>query len=308
MVVWGVSAAAGDVAGESSRGAVPGSAVPPGAGAPKDPVKEKSAAMPRRSRGSFHVGADIYTGVINAGRVDVNLAPPVPSSLSLSWRGDSGHGLRLSLGVGYIVNAGGGAFEPPVELYYQLPARGGTLTAGKFFVPYGGLEWLCESRWGVMYQGRAGQVDYATAVVFNPVWRSANAYVRAGRSWGGRTSVGVSASVGRGMMYSTSHGMALGMDLTHDFGGVALNAEWNVAHGQNGPFLFGCGRLTWNRPGNFQPYVGFYTWRDRAGETGNFRSVLAGLNVRLNRFLSVEGVLARVDGRSIFWTQSRLSF
>ncbi|MCS6777599.1 MAG: hypothetical protein NZ557_13770, partial [Chthonomonadaceae bacterium] len=234
--------------------------------------------------------------------------PFAPSHLSLNWRGDSGRSFRVSVGVGDLFNERGTTLRQPVELYYQLPARGGTLTAGKFFVPYGGFEWLYESRWGVMYQGRAGRADYAAAVVFNPVWRSANAYARVGRSWGGRTSLGVSASVGRGMMYSTSHGMAFGMDLGHDFGGVALNAEWNVAHGQNGPFLFGFGRLALNRLGNFTPYVGFYTWGDRAGELGNFRSLLAGLNVRLNRFLALEGAFARAGGRDVFWVQSHLNF
>jgi len=165
-----------------------------------------------------------------------------------------------------------------------------------------------ETKWGMMYQGNIGRANIATAVTYNNMTNSANAYLRVGRTWNARTTLGVSAGVGRGIMYGTSHGAGAGVDFGHDFGGVMFNSEYNFSNGANGLFQFVSTKLAFTRFGNFTPYMGIYYWGDKAQELGGFRSWLTGLNVRLNRFLTLDGTYARSDSRNIFCVQTHLSF
>lgn len=291
--------------------------VPPEATTNGEEEKKAPVTAPKPPKNSFSVNADVYMGMTNYTGITrrsndgiwAGYGPFLPSNLSFNWRNDSGRGFRFSVGIGDMFNSSQTIMEQPVELFYQTPTRaGGTLTMGKFYVPFGSYEWEYESKWGMMHQGTIGRADYSAAVTFNNNQRSANAYLRLGKTWRGRTSLGVSAGVGRGIMYNTSHNAAMGVDFGHDFGAVTLNSEYNFANGQNGLFQFAYGKLTFTRLGNIKPYFGIYYWGDKAQEMGGFRSVVTGATIQLNRFLALEGSYARSDGRDVFWVQSHLNF
>jgi hypothetical protein len=158
-----------------------------------------------------------------------------------------------------------------------------------------------------MVQKAVGSLSCTVSANYNVRREAPNVYLRVARQLGARTSLGVSAGMGRGIFFDTSHALALGLDASHDFGGLQLSSEYAVALGPGGSFQFLFGKLSYSRAGRFVPYVGAYTWHDRAQETGNFRSLVLGLNYKLTERLSLEGGLARGDNRNVYWLQSHVT-
>ena len=273
-------------------------------------------AKPLPIRNQLKFGADLYYGVSNAikGRSRFNdgiwagYGSVYPSLLSFNWQADEAHSLRVSLGVGDLFTASGTPLRQPVEATYQFPvAGGGTMTVGKFYVPFGVQEWEYESKYGALFQSAHGATSFTGSLNYNFSRNAPNIYLRIGRQFTPRTTVGVSTGGGRGVFSDSSHALAFGLDLTHDFGSVQLSSEFNFADGASGSFQYVSGKLTFTKTGRFLPYLGAYYWHDSAQELGNFSSLGGGLGYRMNRFLTVEGGYSRANSRNVFWFQSHIT-
>lgn len=281
---------------------------------PAATVGKASSAL----RGILSLGGDVYFGSTNAtgirarnndGMWAAGAGTAFPSNLSVNWRSGEARAARLSFGIGDMYTKSGTSFRQPVEAFYQVPASGGaSFTVGKFYVPFAAQEWVYEPKWGTMYQMQRGAMNYTASLNYNFNRDTPNAYFRVGRLWGAKTNLGLSAGVGRGLIFDTSHTVAVGADVMHDFGSVLFTAEYDFAHSPNGPFQFLYGKLAYTRAGNFMPYVGAYYWHDGAQELGTYHSVVVGLGYRVSQHLALEGAYARGNGRNIVWFQSHVTF
>lgn len=130
------------------------------------------------------------------------------------------------------------------------------MTLGKFYVPFGVQEWEYESKYGAMFQIAHGATSFTGSVNYNFNRNSPNIYLRIGRQFTPRTSAGVSTGGGRGVFSDSSHALAFGIDLAHDFGGVQFSAEYDFADGASGSFQYVSGKLTFTKAGRFIPYLG----------------------------------------------------
>ena len=211
----------------------------------EDASKDEPPAKPRAIRNQFKFGADLYYGISNAteGRSRINdgiwagYGTIYPSLISFNWQADEAHGLRVSLGVGELFTASGTSLRQPVEATYQFPvAGGGTMTVGKYYVPFGIQEWEYESKYGAMFQSAHGATSFTGSLNYNFSRKAPNIYLRIGRQLSPRTTAGMSTGGGRGFFSHSSHALAFGVDLTHDFGGVQFCSEYNYADGANGSF------------------------------------------------------------------------
>lgn len=281
------------------------------------PSNAPAAGKPRPVRDILAFGGDLYLGGTNAGGVRARnndgvwagFGSAYPSLLSMNWQRDEVRGMRVSIGVGDMFTGRGTALRQPVEATYQFPAAGdGTMTIGKFYVPFATQEWEYESKYGMMFQKTKGALSYTGSFNYNYNRQSPNVYLRVGRQFGTRTTLGLSAGGGRGVFSDTSHAVAMGLDAAHDFGGVQFTMEYNLAAGPKGPFQFMYGKMTLTRFGRFVPYVGAYYWHDTAKELGQFQSFLVGTNYRLTQHLNIEGGYARGNTRNVFWLQSHVTF
>ncbi len=283
----------------------------------EDSPKNDSSAKPQPVRNQLKFGADLYYGISNAieGRSHFNdgiwagYGSVYPSLISFNWHADEAHGLRVSLGVGDLFTASGTPLKQPVEAFYQFPvAGGGTITAGKFYVPFGVQEWEYESKYGAMFQSAHGATSFTGSLNYNFRRNVPNIYLRIGRQFTPRTTVGVSTGGGRGVFSDSSHALAFGIDLAHEFGGVQFSSEYNFADGASGSFQYVSGKLTFTKTGRFTPYLGAYYWHDTTQELGNFSSLGGGLGYKMNRYLTVEGGYSRGNSRNVFWLQSHIAF
>jgi hypothetical protein len=284
--------------------------VTPEASPASQPAKVKSFLS------SLSFGGDIYYGGTNATGIRARnndgvwagFGPAYPSNVSLNWKEGDARAVRVSLGIGDLYTASGTTLRQPVEAYYQLPAGKGSLTIGKYYVPFAAQEWEYEPKYGLMYTTASGSMTYVTSLNYNFNRNTPNLYFRAGKQFTKRTSLGMSLGGGRGLFTDTNHGMALGLDLSHDMGGVLLTSEYDLAVGPSGPFHFLYAKATLTRLGSFAPYAGFYYWHDEAHELGNFNSLLLGMSYKLTRNLALEGGYARGKERNILWFQSHTTF
>lgn len=287
--------------------------VPPPVPAPQ--TEEKHPAPPLH--GILKFGADFYYGGTNASGIRARnndglwagFGPAFPSNLSLNWHEGDTRTVRIALGIGDMYTGSGTTLRQPVEAYYQMPGPGGSsVTVGKFYVPFATQEWEYEPKYGAMYSVARGRMNVTASLNYNTNRDTPNLYFRVGRQCGVRTSLGVSAGVGRGLFTDSSHSTAMALDLTHDFGAVTFNSEYNVALGPNGPFQFAFGKFIFTKAGRFLPYVGAYYWHDSAQELGDFRSLVAGLGYKLTPAITLETGYMRKTGGDGFWLQSHVNF
>ena len=150
---------------------------------PGGPTAAKAAPV---IRNQFSFGADIYAGATNltgvrrrnTDGIRAGNALAYPSIIALNYRADESHSAHVSVGIGDLYTASGTTFKQPVEAYYQLPmAGGGTLTAGKFYVPFATQEWESEAKYGVMYQKTQGAMNYSASLNYNFARETPNAYL-----------------------------------------------------------------------------------------------------------------------------------
>ena len=280
-------------------------------------AKAPAEVKPHGIRNPLTFGGDLYFGGTNATGVRARnndgiwagYGSALPSLLSVNWRQDEVRGMRVSLGVGDMFTSSNTLLRQPLEATYQFPTTGnGSMTVGKFYVPFATQEWEYETKYGMMFQKAHGATSFAGSVNYNFKRQTPNIYLRIGRQFGARTAVGLSAGGGRGVFSDSSHTMAVGLDVAHDIGGAQFSMEYNLAKGAKGAFQFAYGKLTLTKLGRYTPYVGAYYWHDSAQELGQYHSLLAGLSYKISSHVSIEGGYARGNTRNIFWMQSHVTF
>lgn len=284
---------------------------------PDGAKNENTPPTLRRPLNSVRFGAEYYYGMSNffggwmrttdavwAGRMTF-----APSNLNLNWNHGDRYSARFAVGIGDAYNGRRGLMDRTTEAYISTRSKAGdSFTIGKFFTPFSTNEWQYETKYGVMAQGVRGAYNFTASVQAGGGSKNASLYMRLGRQMGQRTSLGVSGGLGRGLSYGSSHNALFGADLSHDFNGIRLTSEYMLGSGPNGPFQFFTGRIAFTNLGRFQPYIGLYTWRDAAGEMGNFRSQLVGMSYQLTPLLTLDMGAGNTPGRGVFWFQTRTAF
>ena len=272
-----------------------------------------TAAAEPAAGSPIKVGIDSYVGVSNlegsrrfSDGFWAGSAAAYPSLAYLRWDNGKGYAAKVSAGFGRMYTGPDSALDQPIEAWWQAPAGrgGGRVTVGKFWVPFGIQEWQYETKPGVMLQWGAGGGDIAVSANYNRVTRTANAYLRVGKSFGEQATVGVSLATGKGLSYDTDHDRAWALDGTFSWQGWSLGAEYDVLYAPGAKrFRFAYGKLSYERLGPWKPFVARYQWDDGAEQMGRFRSTVYGLNFRATPQLSVEGAYAPTSDKNVSWLQ-----
>lgn len=258
-------------------------------------------------------GADLYYGGSNLpgfrhfrdGFWVAGSSLAYPSHVYLRSNRPSGAQAKLAISLGELYNGSTG-FDQPVEAWWKQPLKGskGSVTLGKFYVPFALQEWEYETKWGALYEGEWNATTLAGAVVYNRNVDHANGYARIGRNFGERLNVGVSLAAGDGLTYDTVHDKAIGVDLTGSSGDWELLAEYMAARGTSAErFRFGWARLNYNKWERFKPFAARYDYKDTTGALGTFRSYVAGAGYSLRPDLHLEGGYAVATGKNIWFAQ-----
>ncbi len=282
---------------------------------PSAPATEVTETAEEVEAPGLRVGADFYYGFSNLdgfrrfrdGFWPAGAGLGYPSSVYLRWSSPKGAQARLALSVGQLYN-GSTAFEHPHEAWWKQPLRGksGTLTLGKFYVPFALQEWEYETKWGAQWERQWGSTGLASALTYNRNTEKANGYARLGHEFGENLSVGVSLAAGRGITYDSVHDKAVGLDFTATHGDWQLLGEYMGARGTSAErFRFLWTRLNYNRWQKFKPFVARYDYHDTTGTMGTFRSYSAGAGYQLRENLTLEGGRAFTDPNNIWWIQLR---
>lgn len=267
-------------------------------------------------RTGLRVGADLYYGVSNttgpvrrltdgqwAGVGSLN-----PSVLSLQWSGERRGDAMVSLGIGDMYVGGDRTTQQPVECWYKCAVGNGSLSLGKHYTPFALQEWEYETRWGALYEHEAGRGTVALSTAYNRDTRAMNSMMRLGYAAGAGTTVGVSASAGRGWSYSTSHAWGYAVDATVEKGAVTLSGEFVEGRGRNGTFQFAFAKVATEVGKGCRPYVAGYYVHDVADEMGDFRSGILGIELDVARHCVLEPGIGRANGRNVWWVQAHVTF
>jgi hypothetical protein len=280
---------------------------PPGA------VTQAPAEAEETEQPGLFAGADLYYGGSNLagfrrfhdGFWAAGSGLAYPSNVYLRYNNQSGAGAKLAVALSQLYNGSTG-FDQPVEAWWKQPVKSGkgSVTLGKFYVPFALQEWEFETKWGALYEGEWNATSIGTALVYNRNLDEVNGYLRLGRNIKENINVGVSLGLGDGLTYDSVHDKALGFDLTASSGDWEALAEYMAARGTSAQrFRFGWARLNYNGWQRLKPFVARYDYKDTAGTFGRFRSYAAGAGYALRPDLTLEGGYAIATGKNIWYAQ-----
>lgn len=280
---------------------------------PPGSTTQPPATAPETEETGLFAGGDLYYGASNLpgsrhlydGIWAAGAGLGYPSNLYVRLNRQSGAQAKIAVSAGKMYN-GSTAFEQPVEAWWKQPLKktGGSVTLGKFYVPFALQEWEYETKWGGLYEREFGSSTLAAALVYNRPLEKANGYARFGRQINKNINVGVSLAGGRGLTFDTVHDKAIGLDLTAEYGDWGLSAEYMGARGNSAErFRFGWVRLNYSGWEKFKPFVSRFDFEDTTGALGTFRSYSAGAAYALRSDLALESGYAVATGRNIWWAQ-----
>ncbi|MBC7529122.1 MAG: hypothetical protein H7308_16425 [Chthonomonadaceae bacterium] len=290
----------------------PTSMIPPFAGAPSFVQEGVSSFSPKSL---IKVGGEYFYGTSNLGGkwnkttdgIWHGQSLFVPSHIDLSWS-KAFEGATVAYPVGEL--AGSRSYSGPLELSYHRQLGDGFVKVGKFFNVFGLMDNEAETHYGVQYMRQTGVTNFIASVQQNSFTYQPQLTLRVGRLLDVKheTQAGVSLGAGRGFLYGTPNDLALGFDLSHNFGFARLNMETSVAGGKGTTFQSLNAQLTFKRMGNFTPSFGLTSWHDGSQYMGQFQSTTFGLDYQVSKYLTVGGNLARTGGRNVVWFQTRTAF
>ncbi len=265
---------------------------------------------------SYKVGFDYYVGWSNVDTLKqftdgmwAGSGLAFPSVGYVRWDGPGAEAGKLSLGMGEMYLGGSYGLDQPVEGWWRVPVGKMTATFGKFYVPFAVQEWEYETKPGAMLEW--GERGWTVAASLNHEFytHNANGYLRVGKSlWGDRATLGLSMGVGKGLLYGTSHKRSIAGDLGLKWNGFKLAGERLHAHSDWGDFDFYYGKVAYDRLKLVEPYVAVYSWNDRSTAFGRFRASVYGLNVHLNKNVSVDNAWAATSAGGKWWSQVHVTW
>lgn len=227
-----------------------------------------------------------------------------PSVAWLAWEAARGCGAKLSLGLGRLFNGASRVYDQPAEAWVRVPAGPARLSVGKLWMPFAAQEWLLETRAGALAEWEGGAWSLALAAGQRPHSRGICAYLRAGRRFGEAASVGISAAAGQGLSYGSSHDQGMGLDAEASLGRVRISGEHVALRpGGGSAFSFLSGRIAWDTGSPWTPFAAAYSWNDRAGELGRFRSTIYGITWQITPSIGLEAALAATSAGRAHWVQ-----
>ena len=259
----------------------------------------------------LRIGADAYYGFSNIpgfhrardGQWSAGLGPAYPSNVYARWRGKQEDEAKVAVSIGKLYN-GSSAFEQPVEAWYKRPLAGGSLTAGKFYVPFALAEWEYETKWGAQWDKDWNGTNTSTALTYNRVTHRANAYGRVGRDVAPGVNVGVSLAAGTGLTYDTAHDKALGLDISAERGPWRLTGEYMGARGDAATrFRFAWLQTRYEGWKKVHPFFARHDYKDNTGALGALRSYNTGATFNLRDGLDLDAGYALTSGPNVWWIQ-----
>jgi hypothetical protein len=256
-------------------------------------------------------GIDVYYGISNLEGQKrfrdgfwIGYGTAYPSVVYARYGNRQGATAKVSLGIGRLYNGSELTVDQPVEAWFQKPAKGLSLTAGKFYVPFELQEWQYETKWGVMLQKAQGAYDLTGSVNYNFNTDKPNVYGRLARKFGERATVGFSLGAGRGLSFDSTHDKAFGVDASMNYRGFQLLAAYMGLRGvSEGAFNFGFAKVSYPNLGRFTPYISRHQWKDRSDQLGTFRGTTLGTSYQLTRNIALDGAFATAPGKNVRWLQ-----
>ena len=216
----------------------------------------------------------------------------------------SGAEARLSIGTGNLYRGDQSTVRQPQEAWYQVRVGGSKVTLGKYYVPFALQEWQYETKWGGMVQKSVGATDLSASLNYDQNTHRPNFYARAGRALSPNLSVGLSLGLGRGLSFGTDQDKAFGVDVSAQWRGFQLSSEYfNLRRRAADRFYFAHTKIVYDRLGKLKPFVGRYSWNDKGGTFGSFRSSVIGLNYEVVPTVTLETALAHTGDRNVSWVQ-----
>lgn len=277
-----------------------------------------SQTPPPPARGLF-VGLDLYGGVSNlpglrrfGDQLWAGNQTFTPSVATLRWESGQQTSARLSVGVADATKGDSPAYRQPVELWVKRTLGQGSVTAGRFFTPFGQQEWQFEAKEGAQWEGPLGALRATVALQKDPTTKKSNGYLRAVHSADSNTQVALSLASGQGITYGTALETGVGADATLTRGSWLLRSELDHFTGpQKQHFSFAMGSATYQGlKGGLKPFTSYYHWDDHttAGAFGSFHTLIGGVTFPAGPGLTVETAGAQQGNRFNSWLQLRFTW
>lgn len=227
-----------------------------------------------------------------------------PSITYLEW-GQLGRTARVSLGTGDLYTNSESTLDQPVEAYVTTPLGKGTVTVGKYYVPFAQQEWLYEAKLGVKAEWGGDRTSLTASANYNEDSRKSFIYLRGAYKVAEDAEVGLSVASGEGFCSESVHDLGYSLDTTIGYGGCRFSGEWNhfYANEPGLDFNYVSGKLYYEKLGDWQPFLGVFSWNDRSDTFGSFRSTVYGVSYQASSSLAIEGALARTSEGSVTWLQ-----
>lgn len=230
-----------------------------------------------------------------------------PSVGYLSYDDRKGSTAHLSIGIGADYTSAGITVQQPVEAWWQRPIGKARLTVGKYYVPFAQQEWEYETKPGAMLQWSRGADAWTVSTNYERSMKTANTYVRLVHTVSSTVALGFSAGAGKGFSFGSSLDRGLGVDGTVSWKNLQFVGEFDRMQGPSShQFDFGFGKLSYNGPSPWKPFVGIYSWGDNDGTFGRYQSGVVGLGYRLTSNITLEGGYApnaQEAGKPASWLQ-----
>lgn len=234
----------------------------------------------------------------------IGSGPVYPASVYVRGTNRRGQEAKLAYGTGDLYQGSQSLVKQPFEAWVQSPVGKSKLTLGKYYVPFGLQEWQFETKWGGMLERSFGRNDLAVSANYDQNAHHSNLYARVARNENENLTVGISAGLGRGLSYGSTHDRAYGIDLTAKRYGFRLQSEYTALRdSENGNFYFAYGRLTYEGWEKLQPFVARYSWNDKSGFLGQFGSTVIGATYQATDELGFEIATAKTSAKRVNWIQ-----
>ena len=230
-----------------------------------------------------------------------------PSVAYLRWESGQSTSARVAVGVGDAARGSNALYKQPVELWVKQKSGAGSLTAGRFFTPFGQQEWQYETKEGLQWEQPLGPLALTVALQKDPLTRRGNAYVRLVHAPEESTQVGLSLAGGKGFSYGTDFEQGVAVDATLTRGPWLLRTEWDYYTAPRGQrFPFGMATATYQGlRGGIRPFASYYTWKDTssAATFGDYSALIGGVGFPITAGLSAEAATTKAGSRQNTWLQ-----
>jgi hypothetical protein len=220
---------------------------------------------------------------------------------------------RYAAGIGSIPNLAGFTVGPTVEAWVRQPVgtSGATVTAGRFWVPFGRMHWQFENKDGLQLDTPIGssesKLSLSAAATQNRYVKKSNFYAHLSKQFSATATAGVSVARGDGLSFNSTHNQAWGADALVTVSGIDVETEYMSLKSKSGDMTY-FDIFFSKQLGAWKPSLSYYSLKDKSEYFSKLNSLVPGVAYRLTPNVSIEAANAFVNGKQVTWTQLHFTF